>query len=122
MNITSSYKSNQFLWLVFKLLTVILCGYFINTIIAYNEKFRFIDFYSKLIDFDVFSSKNIVFLLFLTIINHFIEIYKWRILINNVNKNSWLEATEQSLASLRLSLITPNRIDKYNTKIFSILA
>ena len=61
MNITSSYKSNQFLWLVFKLLTVILCGYFIYTIIAHNEKFRFIDFYSKLIDFDVFSSFIFIF-------------------------------------------------------------
>ena len=95
---------------------VILCGYFIYTIIAYNEKFRFIDFYSKLIDFDVFSSKNIVFLLFLTIINHFLEIGKWKILTNNVKKNSWLEATEQSLASLTLSLITPNRIGEYGAK------
>jgi hypothetical protein len=104
------------LWLVFKLLTVILCGYFIYTIIAHNDKFRFIDFYSKLINFDVFSSKNIIFLLFLTIINHFLEIGKWKILTNNVKRNSWLEATEQSLASLTLSLITPNRIGEYGAK------
>ena len=116
MNITSSYKSNQFLWLVFKLLTVILCGYFIYTIIAHNEKFKFIDFYSKLIDFDVFSSKNIIFLLFLSIINHFIEIVKWKILTNYVKRNSWLETTKQSLASLTFSLITPNRIGEYGAK------
>ena len=55
-------------------------------------------------------------MLFLTIINHFIEIGKWKILTNNVNKNSWLEATKQSLASLTLSLITPNRIGEYGAK------
>jgi hypothetical protein len=104
------------LWLVFKLLTVILCGYFIYTIIAHNEKFKFIDFYSKLIDFDVFSSKNIIFLLFLSIINHFIEIVKWKILTNYVKRNSWLETTKQSLASLTFSLITPNRIGEYGAK------
>jgi hypothetical protein len=116
VNITTSYKSNQFLWIVFKLLTVILCGYFIYTIIAHNEKFKFIDFYSKLIDFDVFSSKNIIFLLFLSIINHFIEIVKWKILTNYVKRNSWLETTKQSLGSLTFSLITPNRIGEYGDK------
>tara|TARA_B100000780_G_scaffold138402_1_gene96801 strand:+ start:158 stop:505 length:348 start_codon:yes stop_codon:yes gene_type:complete len=33
-----------------------------------------------------------------------------------VKKNSWLEATKQSLASLTLSLITPNRIGEYGAK------
>ncbi len=55
-------------------------------------------------------------MLFLTIINHFLEIAKWKILTNNVKKNSWLEATKQSLASLTLSLITPNRIGEYGAK------
>ena len=50
------------------------------------------------------------------------EIAKWKILTNNVKKNSWLDATKQSLASLTLSLITPNRIGEYGAKIFSILA
>ena len=31
-------------------------------------------------------------------------------------KNSWLDATKQSLASLTLSLITPNRIGEYGAK------
>jgi len=44
------------------------------------------------------------------------EIAKWKILTNNVKKNSWLEATKQSLASLTLSLITPNRIGEYGAK------
>lgn len=44
------------------------------------------------------------------------EIAKWKILTNNVKKNSWLDATKQSLASLTLSLITPNRIGEYGAK------
>ena len=44
------------------------------------------------------------------------EIAKWKILTNNVKKNSWLETTRQSLASLTLSLITPNRIGEYGAK------
>ena len=117
MNITSSYKSNQLLWLVLKLLAVILCCYFIFTNIAFNEELKFIDFYTKMINFGVFSSKNIIFMLFFTIINHFLEIKKWKTLTKSVKKNSWFEATEQSLASLTFSIITPNRIGEYGAKV-----
>ena len=117
MNITSSYKSNQLLWLVLKLLTVILCCYFIFTNIAFNEELKFIDFYTKMINFGVFSSKNIIFMLFFTIINHFLEIKKWKTLTKSVKNNSWFEATEQSLASLTFSIITPNRIGEYGAKV-----
>ena len=117
MNITSSYKSNQLLWLVLKLLTVILCCYFIFTNIAFNEELKFIDFYTKMISFGVFSSKHIIFMLFFTIINHFLEIKKWKTLTKSVKKNSWFEATEQSLASLTFSIITPNRIGEYGAKV-----
>lgn len=117
MNITSSYKSNQLLWLVLKLLTVILCCYFIFTNIAFNEELKFIDFYSKMMNFGVFSSKNIIFMLFFTIINHFLEIKKWKTLTKSVKNNSWFEATEQSLASLTFSIITPNRIGEYGAKV-----
>lgn len=117
MNITSSYKSNQLLWLVLKLLTVILCCYFIFANIAFNEELKFIDFYTKMINFGVFSSKNIIFVLFFTIINHFLEIKKRKTLTKSVKKNSWFEATEQSLASLTFSIISPNRIGEYGTKV-----
>lgn len=117
MNITSSYKSNQLLWLVLKLLTVIICGYFIFTNIVFNEELEFIDFYKNLIDFSVFSSKNIIFILFFTIINLFLEIKKWKTLTKSVKNNSWFEATEQSLASLTFSIITPNRIGEYGAKV-----
>lgn len=116
MNRTSPYKSNQFLWLVFKLLTVILCGYFIYDTIANNKDLKLIDFYSKMIDFDVFSIKNIVLLLVFTLINWFLEIKKWKTLTKRVTEISLIEATRQSLSSLTFSLITPNRIGEYGAK------
>ena len=116
VNKTSSYKSNQFLWLVFKLLIVILCGYFIYDILANNDELKFIDFQSKMNDFDVFLIKNVVLLIFFTIINWFLEITKWKILANKVSAISWRNACKQSLASLTFSLITPNRIGEYGAK------
>ena len=56
-------------------------------------------------------------MLFFTIINHFLEIKKWKTLTKSVKNNSWFEATEQSLASLTFSIITPNRIGEYGTKV-----
>ena len=70
-----------------------------------------------MINFGVFSSKNIIFMLFFTIINHFLEIKKWKTLTKSVKNNSWFEATEQSLASLTFSIITPNRIGEYGAKV-----
>jgi len=78
---------------------------------------KFIYFYTKMINFGVFSSKNIIFMLFFTIINHFLEIKKWKTLTKSVKNNSWFEATEQSLASLTFSIITPNRIGEYGAKV-----
>lgn len=56
-------------------------------------------------------------MLFFTIINHFLEIKKWKTLTKRVKNNSWFEATEQSLASLTFSIITPNRIGEYGAKV-----
>jgi hypothetical protein len=45
-----------------------------------------------MINFGVFSSKNIIFMLFFTIINHFLEIKKWKTLTKSVKKNSWFDS------------------------------
>ena len=111
-----SYKSKQFLWLVLKLLIVIVFGYSIYEEIAYNEKIKFRDFYSILIDFDVFSIKNITFLIIFSAFNWFLEITKWRILVTKIQFISWSQAAKQSLSSLSFSLITPNRIGEYGAK------
>jgi hypothetical protein len=69
-----------------------------------------------LIENDVFSMKNIVFLLILTIFNWFLEILKWQKLVSPIHKISFINALEQSLGSLTASLFTPNRIGEYGAK------
>jgi len=53
---------------------------------------------------------------FLTILNWSLEIVKWKLLIINIKKISFKEAFKQCLASLTISLITPNRIGEYPAK------
>jgi len=116
MSTSVLYKSNHFLWLVFKLFIVIACGFFIYDFITNNEKLKFYDFQSILIDFNVFSTKNIGLLLVFSIFNWFLEITKWRILVKKVIPISFFTSAKQSLSSLTFSLITPNRIGEYGAK------
>ena len=73
----------------------------------------FIDFISKN---DVFTPKNIFFVLILTISNWFLEILKWKELVSVVKKISFIEASKQSLSALTASLFTPNRVGEYGAK------
>ena len=111
-----SYKSKQFFWLIIKLSIVIGCIYFIWQKLTTNKEFHFFEFYENLTKNDVFSLKNSILLLFLTLFNWILEIYKWHSLSNFVKKTSFFEATKQSLSSLTTSLITPNRIGEYGAK------
>ncbi len=65
---------------------------------------------------DVFSTKNILFVLFLTIFNWFFEILKWQNLIYFIKNLAFFEALKQSLAAHTASLFTPNRIGEYGAK------
>jgi hypothetical protein len=116
MQKATSYKSKQFFALVVKLFVVIGCGYFIYDKIFTNQQQSLSDFISILIKNDIFSLKNTLFLLILTVLNWIFEIKKWQILANQVQNISFSEAIKQSLASLTTSLITPNRIGEYGAK------
>ena len=111
-----SYKSKQFLWLVFKLSIVIGCGYIILVTIGLDQRLEFFDFSAFLINSGLFSPKNIGFLFIFTFFNWLLEITKWQILVSKIQSISWFKAAEQSLASLTFSLITPNRIGEYGAK------
>lgn len=58
----------------------------------------------------------VAFLLAMTGLNWLIEISKWQILANRIRRTSFLQALKQSLSSLTVSLITPNRIGEYGAK------
>jgi uncharacterized membrane protein YbhN (UPF0104 family) len=110
------HKTKEFFFLLIKLSIVFGAAYFIYNKLANNPNLDFkvfIDFTSKN---SVFSTKNIIYLVILTIFNWFFEILKWQNLVSVIKNISFFEALKQSLASLTASLFTPNRIGEYGAK------
>nr|WP_321244813.1 lysylphosphatidylglycerol synthase domain-containing protein [uncultured Psychroserpens sp.] len=110
------YKTKQFFFVLIKLSIVVGAFYFIYNKLAHNENLDFHDFMQHLAQNDVFSLKNIGFLLILTGFNWFFEIIKWKTLISHITLISFKNALEQSLGALTASLFTPNRIGEYGAK------
>lgn len=113
---SSTYKSKHFWWLVLKLLILMLFGYFIYHTLMSNSELNFHDFSQVLKDSSIFSPLILLSLLTFTLLNWSVEIIKWKILTNTIQRTSWKETLQQSLASLTFSLITPNRIGEYGVK------
>lgn len=110
------YKTKQFFFVLIKLSIVVGASYFIYQKLMKNPDLdfnRFIQFTSQNA---IFSPKNLIFLLLLSIFNWFLEILKWRGLVSVVTKISFKNALEQSLGALTASLFTPNRIGEYGAK------
>lgn len=116
MHYALPYKTKQFFFVLIKLSIVVGAFYFIYQKLVNNNTLDFsyfIDFLSKN---DVFSVKNMLFLLVLTGFNWFFEVLKWKTLIASIKKITFKNALEQSLGALTASLFTPNRIGEYGAK------
>lgn len=112
------YKSKQFFIAIIKLSIIVGATYYIYNKLVNNPEINFYEFSSFLSKNDVFSTKNIIFLLSLTFFNWFFEILKWKNLASTIKNISFFEALKQSLGGLTASLITPNRIGEYGAKAF----
>ncbi|WP_346882591.1 lysylphosphatidylglycerol synthase domain-containing protein [uncultured Algibacter sp.] len=110
------YKTKQFFFVLIKLSLVVGSCYFIYYKITNNDALKFPDFIDFLKEKRVLSLKNILFLCFLTLLNWFFEIYKWKVLVRPIKKISFKNALEQNLGALTASLFTPNRIGEYGAK------
>lgn len=111
-----SKKHKYFILLLVKLVIVFGALYFIYHKLVYNQRLSFTEFQQQL---SIFFSKNIwalLLVLLFTDINWLLETYKWKIIASVEKKITFLEAFEQSLASLTASLITPNKIGEYGAK------
>jgi len=113
---TFSYKTKQFFFLLIKISIIVVAFYFIYKKLLKNEHIDFSVFYNLLIKNEVFSSKIIFLLSFLSLLNWFFEILKWQILASKISKITFRDALAQSLGSLTASLLTPNRIGEYGAK------
>ena len=110
------YKTKQFFFVLIKLSIVFGAFYFIYNKLTTNDNLDFSVFIEFLTKNDVFTTKNILFILFLTLFNWFFEILKWQNLVSFVKKITFKEALDQSLGGLTASLFTPNRIGEYGAK------
>lgn len=111
------HKTNQFFFALIKLSIVFGAAYFIYKNVVYNDNLDFSVFSHFLIENHVFSTKNVLFLCFLSIFNWFFEILKWKNLVDFLQKISFHQALKESLSSLTASLFTPNRLGDYAAKI-----
>ncbi|WP_044402078.1 lysylphosphatidylglycerol synthase domain-containing protein [Lacinutrix sp. Hel_I_90] len=111
-----SYKTKQFFFVLIKLSLVVVAFYFIYHKLVNNGTLDFNDFIQFLNNNRVFSIKNSLFLLVLTLINWFFEILKWKTLVSSVKTITFFEALQQNLGALTASLFTPNRIGEYGAK------
>ncbi|WOD44634.1 lysylphosphatidylglycerol synthase domain-containing protein [Hwangdonia lutea] len=116
MNKTLPYKTKQFFFVLIKLSIVLAAFYFIYNKLTNNDGLQFSDFVDFLSRNNIFTLKNIILLLFLSILNWFFEILKWKALVSFVKKITFKNALEQSLGALTASLFTPNRIGEYGAK------
>ena len=116
MQISLSYKSKQFFWLLIKLTIVFGCVFFIYQKLFLKSDIDFSVLSSQLLQHQIFSFQNALILVVFSTLNWFFEILKWNNLVNTIKNISFWEASIQCFSSLTASLITPNRIGEYGAK------
>jgi len=113
-NILDKYK--QAIIFLLKLAIVAGAFYFIFQQLATNQLLSLTQLKQQIA---VLFSKNswlLLLLLLFTDVNWILEIFKWKTLASHEKKITFFEGFEQCLASLTVSIITPNRIGEYGAK------
>lgn len=109
-----SHKTKQFLVQLIKILIVVGAFYFIYNELANNDK---LDWAKFLLVFKKNQSVfGIIFILYLSFKNRFLEILKWQNLVSTFKIISVGEATKQVLAALTAGIFTPNGVGEYAGK------
>jgi hypothetical protein len=108
------HKAKQFLVFMIKVLIVTGAFYFIYQQLASNDKLdweKFLALFHK-----NQSVSGILFLLFLSFLNRFLEILKWQNLVSYFQKITLPQATAQVLGALTAGIFTPNGLGEYAGK------
>ena len=109
-----SKSKNKLLILILKISIILLAFYFIYTQITQKNNLNWHDFIG--IIQNKFSFGIIFILLFLSFLNRYLEILKWKNLVSYIAPISIYQATKQVLAALTAGIITPNGIGEYAGK------
>lgn len=107
-------KNKHLLTQLFKILVVSGAFYFIYHELANNDKLdwtKFLEVFKK-----NQSISGIVFILYLSFQNRFLEILKWKNLVSTFKIISIFDATKQVLSALTIGIFTPNGIGEYAGK------
>ncbi len=107
-------KAKQLLIAIVKLLIVGGAFYFIYNQLANNDKLDWERFTQKFRN--SWSFFGVAFILFLSFLNRFLEILKWKNLVSSFRIISIAIATKHVLAALTASIFTPNGIGEYAGK------
>jgi len=111
------HKSKQYLLLTLKVLILGFTFVYVYQKIYNNDSLNFQAFMEQL-KVNRASSLQIGFFIVLATGNWFFEILKWKTVVKMIRNISFYEAMKQSLASLTISLATPNRIGEYGAKAY----
>jgi hypothetical protein len=109
-----SHKTKQFLVLLLKIIIIAGAFYFIYDRLSNDSALEFEKFKSVVLEKQPFY--NILFILFLSFLNRFLEILKWQNLVQSLKQITVGEASKQVLGALTLALFTPNGIGEYAGK------
>ncbi|PTX63759.1 lysylphosphatidylglycerol synthase-like protein [Kordia periserrulae] len=103
---------------MFTIKVAILIGaaYFIYDKLTNNSQLDFATFWTQLEHSKLLHFSTISVLLFISILNWFVEIVKWKTLVNSFKEISLWESAAHTLGGLTASLFTPNRIGEYGAK------
>lgn len=110
-----SHKSKQYLLVTLKVFILGLTFWYIYTKVIDTQSQTLDTFFRSL---HPERSWTILLFIVLAAVNWTLEILKWKTIIAPVKNISFFEAFKQSLASLTVSLATPNRIGDYGAKVF----
>lgn len=112
--ILNKYKVH--LILLLKFILVVGAFYFIYKKLVINQLLTVEELKNQFSILFLNNAWLLILLLLFTDANWLLEILKWKSLVAIEKKITFIEAFEQSLASLTASVITPNRIGEYGAK------
>ena len=111
--ITISHKAKQLLVFAAKLLIVVGAFYFIYSKLANTNDFKWMRLWEITKENSILF---ILFILFLSIANRFLEILKWQNLVAVVKPISVATASKHVLGALTAGIFTPNGVGEYAGK------
>jgi len=114
--IKTSKKYRKFFQFTIKMSVVIATLYFIYYRLFFNKNLDISTLKNQIIKAVFKDYSSIIILLSLTILNWFVEILKWQVLVSKIKKINLFEAMKQSLTAHTAALSTPNRIGEYGIK------